>query len=329
MTAKLKDTPPSYTHVGADVLTQEAAALSNLASSLGDDFARAVELIQHAKGRVIVTGMGKSGHIGAKIAATLASTGTPAFFVHPGEASHGDLGMVTREDVVIGISHSGETKELADILAYCARFNVPLIALTGKPASALGSAADVALINGVTKEACPLNLAPTTSTTATLALGDALAVTLMHARGFKPEDFANFHPGGKLGAQLLKVKDIMVKGKDLPLVAEHTPMREALLEITGKSLGLVGVVGEQGQLCGVITDGDLRRHMNDGLLDIAARDIMSTGPLTTRPDMLASAAVALMQDNDKKRNITALFVMDGNKPVGVIHIHHCLRAGVV
>lgn len=313
-----------------EVLHKEAAALNRLADRLDEKFVKAVELMAGSRGRVIVTGMGKSGHIGAKIAATLASTGTPAFFVHPGEASHGDLGMITRDDVVIAISHSGETRELTDLLAFCARFKVPLIAMVGKPESTLAQAATVALVNGVTEEACPLNLAPTTSTTAMLALGDALAVSLMLHKGFQPEDFAQFHPGGKLGSRLLRVRQLMVTGVDVPLVDQKSLMSEVLLEMSSKALGLVGVTDENDKLIGMITDGDLRRHMSENLLHLTATQVMTANPMTISADMLATAAVGLMQDNDKKRNITALFVVDAqHKPEGVIHIHHCLRAGVI
>ena len=311
---------------GKDVLLKEAACLENLAQNLGETFTNAVSLLLKTtqnKGRVIVTGMGKSGHIGAKIAATLASTGTPSFAVHPGQASHGDLGMITPDDAVLAFSHSGETKELGDILAHCARFNVPLIAITGKSASTLGQAADICLVNGVTQEACPINLAPTSSTTATLALGDALAVALMHRQGFKPEDFANFHPGGKLGSKLLHVAELM--NKDLPQVQENSPMSDAVLEISQKRLGVVGVVNTEGQLTGVITDGDLRRHMSDDILSRTAGDVMTKSPKVIAPTILASKAVHLMQEN----KITALFVVDEGQPVGVLHIHDCLQAGVI
>lgn len=313
-----------------DVLHKEAEALNRMAEQLDENFVKAVEILAQSRGRVIISGMGKSGHIGAKIAATLASTGTPAFFVHPGEASHGDLGMITRDDVVIAISHSGETRELSDLLAFCARFKVPLIAMVGRETSTLAQAADVVLLNRVTEEACPLNLAPTTSTTAMLALGDALAVSLMLHKGFRPEDFAQFHPGGKLGSRLLRVRQLMVTGSDVPLVDNRTLMSAVLLEMSSKALGLVGVTDADDKLIGMITDGDLRRHMNSNLLTKTAAEVMTAGPMTIGPDALATAAVALMQDNEKKRNITALFVVDAqHRPEGVIHIHHCLRAGVI
>lgn len=311
---------------GRDVLNKEATSILNLAENLSEDFSNAVQLlfdVNEKKGRVIVTGMGKSGHIGAKIAATLASTGTPSFAVHPGEASHGDLGMITSDDAVLAFSHSGETKELGDVLAHCARFNVPLIAITGKNESTLGKAADICLVNGVTEEACPIKLAPTSSTTATLALGDALAVALMHRRGFKPEDFANFHPGGKLGSKLLLVEELMEK--DIPLISNKASMMDAVLEISGKRLGVVGIQNEKGELIGIMTDGDLRRHMAYNIMDKSVTEVMTTSPKTIAGDMLASKAVHQMQEN----KITALFVVEDLKPVGVLHIHNCLQAGVV
>lgn len=311
---------------GAAVLRQEAAALEALADGLDGAFTRAVDLLEKTTGRVIVTGMGKSGHIGAKIAATLASTGTPAFFVHPGEASHGDLGMIAPDDAVIAISHSGETRELGDIVAYCARFRVPLVALTGRADGTLAKAADVPLLNGVTTEACPLNLAPTTSTTATLALGDALAVALMQRRGFKHEDFARYHPGGKLGSRLSLVAELMAKESALPLLPATVTMDKVVLEIAAKRLGLVALTNSDGTLAGVITDGDLKRHLSPDLLEKPATDIMTATPQCIAPDKLATAAVALMQE----KQITALVVLDDQQqPVGVLHIHHCLQAGVI
>lgn len=307
------------------VLRDEAQALNTLSDELGAPFVDALNVITQAQGRVIVTGMGKSGHIGAKIAATLASTGTPSFFVHPGEASHGDLGMITEEDVVIAISHSGGTKELGDVLAHCARFNVPLIAMTGKPESMLGKAADIILLNGVKKEACPIQMAPMSSTTATLALGDALAAAAMKMNGFSAEDFSVFHPGGKLGSKMARVEELMHKGENMPIVPVHTGMEQALLEMSKKRLGLVMAVDENGDLAGLITDGDLRRHMDANLLSKNMNDIMTTSPLTIQADVLAQKAVAMMQE----KSITALVVVDQSKPVGVIHIHDCLQAGVI
>lgn len=311
---------------GKDVLIKEAESLIFLANNLGSNFSKAVDLMYNlteTKGRVIVTGMGKSGHIGTKIAATLASTGTPSFAVHPGEASHGDLGMITEDDAVLAFSHSGETKELGDILGHCARFNIPIIAITREKTSTLGKAANICLENGVTKEACPMNIAPTSSTTATLALGDALAVAIMGRRGFKPSDFASFHPGGKLGSKLSSVSSLMVK--EIPLVSEDSLMDKALLEISEKRLGIVGVISETGVLTGIITDGDLRRHMTENIMQKTAKEVMSSSPKTITKDTLATAAVHTMQEN----KITALFVLQNNKPVGVLHIHNCLQAGVI
>lgn len=305
-------------------LREEAKALQNLSENIEAPFTEALNVLNGIKGRIILTGMGKSGHIGAKIAATLASTGSPSFFVHPGEASHGDLGMITSEDAIIALSHSGGTKELGDIIAHAGRYNIPLIAVTGKANSALGKAADIVLLNGVTKEACPMNLAPTTSTTAALALGDALAVGLMKLKGFKSEDFANYHPGGKLGSRLSKVSDLMHTGKAMPLVAENTPMKEAVVVVSKKRLGIVGVVDEAGNLLGAFTDGDLRRQISEKLLSMTIGEVMTKNPQTIEPTALAQRAVHQMNE----KGITALFVVEEGKPVGVIHIHDCLQAGV-
>ncbi len=310
---------------GRQVISREADALEKLAASLGDSFSQAVELMQNTTGRVIVSGMGKSGHIGRKIAATLASTGTPAFFVHPAEASHGDLGMMTREDVVLVLSNSGETPELADVIAYTRRFSIPMIGIASKADSTLLRQCDIAILLPDAKEVCPMGLAPTTSTTMTLALGDALSVALMEHQKITPERYHDFHPGGKLGARLSKVRDLM--HVDLPLVAENTNMGEALLVISQKGFGVVGVRAQNGDLAGVITDGDLRRHMK-GLLDLTAKDVMTVSPRTIHPDALAQEAVAVMNDG----KITCLFVVDpsnGQRAVGILHIHDCLRAGVV
>ncbi|MDA8231833.1 MAG: KpsF/GutQ family sugar-phosphate isomerase [Magnetospirillum sp.] len=306
------------------VLTTEAEALTALAQSLGDDFGQAVERLASAPGRVIVTGMGKSGHVARKIAATLASTGRPAFFVHPGEASHGDLGMITADDAVVALSNSGETSELGDIVAYTRRFAIPLVAMTSRPGSALAQAADVALILPPIAEACPMGLAPTTSTTMMLALGDALAVALLERKNFSAADFKVFHPGGKLGTQLLKVGDLMHGGDSLPLVGSGAPMAEVILVMTAKSLGCAGVVGTDGALAGIITDGDLRRHMRADLLALAACDVMTKNPKTVPPNMLAAEAVRIMN----AKSITSVFVVEDRVPVGVVHVHDCLRAGV-
>lgn len=299
-----------------------AALEAALADGLADPFVAAMRLILDATGRVVVSGMGKSGHVGRKIAATFASTGTPAQFVHPAEASHGDLGMVTRGDVVLVLSNSGETPEIADIVAHTRRFEIPLIGVAGREGSTLLRQADVALLLPQAAEACGTGIVPTTSTTMTLALGDALAVALMEHRRFTPEHFRNFHPGGKLGARLARVADLM--HADMPLVAEDAPMAEALLTISAKGFGVTGVVDSDGALVGIITDGDLRRHM-DGLLTHNAAEVMTRAPRTIAPAALAEAALAQMQD----RKITCLFAVDDGRPQGILHIHDCLRAGMV
>lgn len=307
------------------VIGHEAKALDALGKTLDDNFTQAVEMILAAKGRVIVSGMGKSGHIARKIAATFASTGTPAHFVHPAEASHGDLGMMAEGDCAMVLSNSGETPELADLIAYTRRFGIPLIGVASRPDSTLIRRADVGIVLPQIPEACETGYVPTTSTTMTLALGDALAVALMEHRKFTPEHFREFHPGGKLGARLQKVGDLMHAGPELPLVSADTPMSEALLTISQKGFGVVGVALADGSLGGIITDGDLRRHM-DGLLNHKAGDVMTSGPRTILPEALAEEALSLM--NDKK--ITCLFVVDHTqKPLGILHIHDCLRAGLV
>ena len=309
------------------VIATEAQGLADLRDALDDSFAIAVDLILKATGRVIVSGMGKSGHIARKIAATLASTGTPASFVHPAEASHGDLGMITEGDVALVLSNSGETPELSDIIAHTRRFSIPLIGVASKPGSTLLRQADVALVLPAAAEACGTGIVPTTSTTMTLALGDALAVALMEHRHFTPEHFRTFHPGGKLGAKLLKVRDLMHAGDAIPLVGEDTPMGDALLVMSQKGFGVVGVTGADGRLAGIVTDGDLRRHM-EGLLDRTAAEVMTRTPQTVDPESVAEKAVALM----KERKITCLFVLptDGDgRPAGILNIHDCLRAGVV
>jgi arabinose-5-phosphate isomerase len=315
--------PLSPLTAAARVLRIEGEALLALAEALPADFSAAVEQLMACQGRVILSGIGKSGHIARKIAATLSSTGTPAYFVHPAEASHGDLGTITPADVVIALSNSGETTELGDLIAHTRRFSIPLIALSGRVTSTLAQAADLNLTLPTAPEACPLGLAPTTSTTMALALGDALAVALMERRGFEPEHFRTFHPGGRLGARLARVGQLMRGADDLPLVATDTPMADTLLEMTHKGFGTAGVV-EAGRLVGVITDGDLRRNMA-GLMDKTAFDVATRAPLTAPPDMLAVEAVALMN----QRKITTLFVTDAeNQPLGILHIHDCLRAGV-
>jgi arabinose-5-phosphate isomerase len=313
---------------GRRVLRVEAEALAGFSRTLGPGFAEAVRLILSSKGRVIVSGMGKSGHVGRKIAATLASTGTPAFFVHPAEASHGDLGMFTPADVALVLSNSGETPELRDVVAHTRRFRIPLIGVASRAGSALLEAADVALMLPQAPEACAVGMAPTTSTTLTMALGDALAVALMERRDFTPDHFRTFHPGGKLGAALVKVRDVMHGGPETPLVARATPMRETLLVMTARGFGIAGVVDADGRLVGVVTDGDLRRHM-DGLLDRVAGDVATPDPLTVAPEALASEALAIMNG---PRRATCLFVTapgEGPRPpLGVIHVHDCLRAGL-
>ena len=308
------------------VITDEARALESLAVGLDERFAEAVQLILEAKGRIIVSGIGKSGHIGHKIAATLASTGTPAYFVHPAEASHGDLGMLSEGDVVLAISNSGEAPELANLLVFTRRFGIPLIGLSSKMGSTLMKQADVHLQIPSLGEACGFGMVPSISTTLTLAMGDALAIALMKHRDFRPENFRDFHPGGKLGAQLSKVRDLMHAGEALPLVAEDTAMPDALIEISQKGFGVAGVAAADGSLAGIITDGDLRRHM-DGLLDKTAAEVMTASPATIAPGAMAEEAVAVMN----QRKITCLFVVDpdnGSKAEGLLHIHDCLRAGL-
>lgn len=306
------------------VIAREAEALAMLGQALDGSFSEAVQMVLAAKGRVIVSGMGKSGHIARKIAATLASTGTPAHFVHPAEASHGDLGMITKGDVALVLSNSGETPELADIVAHTRRFGIPLIGVASKADSTLMRQSEVAILLPDAPEACETGIVPTTSTTMMLALGDAMAIALMEHRAFTPDHFRLFHPGGKLGAKLLKVRDLMHDA--VPLIDAARPMSEALLVISAKGFGVVGVT--QGDaLCGIITDGDLRRNM-DGLLALTAGQVMTPAPRTIAPEALAEQAVALMND----RKITCLFVVDPAlpaRPLGIVHIHDCLRAGVV
>ncbi|KAA5607551.1 KpsF/GutQ family sugar-phosphate isomerase [Roseospira marina] len=314
------------------VLQAERDALDTLASTLGPDFDAAVTRLLACRGRVTVTGMGKSGHVGRKIAATMASTGTLAQFVHPAEASHGDLGMIGREDLVLALSNSGNTPELSDLIAYTRRFGIPLVGITARADGALAQASDVALVLPPHGEACPLGLAPTTSTTLMMALGDALAVALLEARGFSARDFQVFHPGGRLGKALLRVGDVMHSGEALPLVTAETPMSRALIEMSRKGFGCVGIVasldaaGTPGPLLGVVTDGDLRRHMAPDLVARPAGDIMTRDPRTVPPSMLAAEALHIM--NAGERRITNLFVVENGRPVGFIHMHDLLRAGV-
>ncbi|MEO1066661.1 MAG: KpsF/GutQ family sugar-phosphate isomerase [Pseudomonadota bacterium] len=313
-------------------LMSEQAGLSVLAETfdgqLGDAFPNAVNAIRSASGRVIVTGVGKSGHIGSKIAATLASTGTPAFFVHAAEAGHGDLGMVTRDDVIIALSWSGESSELHSIVDYASRFKIPTIAITAKAESTLGRNADVVLTLPKATEACPHNLAPTTSTLMQLALGDALAIALLESRGFSANDFGIYHPGGQLGAKLKTVGEIMHVGDEMPLAREDTPMADAIILISQKGFGCVGIQDAKKALIGVITDGDLRRHMDPDLLKKTAGDVMTKDPITTTPGQLASASLEMMNSSGFG-GISALFVVENTRPVGVIHLHDLLRLGVV
>ncbi len=318
--------------VGADVLGVESegllalkAGLENPNSPLAQGFFAAFETIQASKGRVVVTGMGKSGHIGRKLAATLASTGTLATFVHPAEASHGDLGMIGDEDVVIGLSNSGETPELGDVIAYCGRFDIPLIAITSGATSALGSASDILLPLPPVAEACGETRAPTTSTTMTLAIGDALAVALLRSQGFSKDDFQIYHPGGKLGASLKKVRHLMPAGRALPLAPLGTPMQDALGTLNKGGFGCVGITDEMGLLVGIITDGDVRRRLDDGVMTKPVDEVMTKGPKTVSPDTLAAEALGILS----KTRITALFIVEDGKPVGLLHVHDMLDVGVV
>jgi arabinose-5-phosphate isomerase len=312
-------------------LTLEVEGLQELRRALegplGGKAIEAVSLVLARPGRLIVTGMGKSGHVGRKIASTLASTGTPAMFVHPAEASHGDLGMITRQDAVLALSWSGEAPELADVIAYARRFDVPLIAITSRPESALGSAADILLTLPRMPEACPNGLAPTTSTTMQLAMGDALAICLLQARGFSPADFRSFHPGGKLGAQLKRARDLMHGGDEIPKVTLAATLGEAIVEMTSRRFGITAVVDAEGRLAGVLTDGDLRRAFQRGLdLSLAVTKVMSRTPRTTLPQALAADLLGMMNEH----SITSVFVVEEDRrPVGVLHLHDLLRAGVV
>ncbi len=333
-TKPLSTERPSSTH-GSDfvasavrTLDAEASGITALLQAIGDGLGRAfiaaVDMIRAARGRVIVTGMGKSGHVGRKIAATLASTGTPALFVHPGEASHGDLGMITDDDVIMALSWSGETAELKHLIDYSRRFGIGLIAVTAAADSTLGRAADVTLALPQAREACPHNLAPTTSTLMQAALGDALAVALLESHGFTAVDFGKFHPGGRLGAMLKFVSDLMHKGNDIPLVVLGTRMADAVVEMSSKGFGCVGVTDTAGMLVGIVTDGDLRRHMRSDLLDAKVDDVMTRSPKTVRPDQLAAEALEIINSS----KIGALIVADAGKPVGIVNFHDLLRAGV-
>lgn len=305
-------------------INSEIDTIIKLRDSLGKSFTQALNAMQNAKGRIIITGMGKSGHIGKKIAASLASTGTPSFFVHPAEASHGDLGMITNDDVVIAISNSGESKELVDILNYCKRFGITLISITKNPDSSLGKAGDIILQLPNNGEACPLGLAPTSSTTATLVLGDILTAGLIQRRGFTKADFNDRHPGGKLGSILQKVSDLMHADSAMPILDENADMQRVLLEMTSKRLGCVGFINNLGELTGMLTDGDLRRCLSAQILEEKAINIMTKNPKTISKDILASEAMKIMHE----KKITKIFVVEDNKPIGVIHIHDLLNNGV-
>jgi arabinose-5-phosphate isomerase len=305
------------------VLARESQALDELGQSLGQSFVDAVEHFFQTSGRVVVCGMGKSGHVARKIAATFASTGTPAQFVHPSEASHGDLGMVTTADAVLVLSKSGENAELSDVVTYAKRFDIPLVAVTGDSDSTLGRAADITIVLPPVPEACPMGLAPTTSTTMMIALGDALAVALLERRGFSADDFQVLHPGGRLGRRLIKVADLMRTGDEMPLVSEDALMGEVVLAMSAKNFGCAGVVASNGRLAGMITDGDLRRHMSDDLLTRSAASVMTANPKSIRPDALAAEAVGLMAGS-----ITNLFVVENGRAVGILRMHDCLVAGV-
>ncbi len=328
MKAIQKPSPSASIGSAVRTLELEASGITALTAALDGDLGQAVNtaiaLIRDAQGRLIVTGMGKSGHIGRKIAATFASTGTPAFFVHPGEASHGDLGMITPDDVIMALSWSGETVELKNLIDYSRRFKIGLIAMTAEADSTLGRAADVALVLPQAREACPHNLAPTTSSLMQLALGDALAVALLESRGFSELDFKALHPGGKLGAMLKFVRDVMRSGDGMPLVGSGARMSDAIVEISAKSLGCVGITDQNGQLAGIITDGDLRRHMRPGLTEATVDEVMTRTPKTCRPDQLVSEVIEMLNAS----KITAIFVVEKTKPVGVVHLHDLLRIGV-
>lgn len=303
----------------------EIEAISRLKDSVAlKNLTEALDLMQNSTGRIIITGMGKSGHIGKKIAASLASTGTPSFFVHPAEASHGDLGMITENDVVIAISNSGESRELVDILNYCKRFGIKIIAITKNSESSLGKAGDVVLELPKYEEACPLGLAPTSSTTATLVLGDVLTVGLIDRKGFSKEDFNVRHPGGKLGSILKRVGDLMHTGQSMPILDENSNMQAVLLEMTSKCLGCVGFINQNGDFTGMLTDGDLRRCLSASILDEKAINLMTKNPRTVSKDMISAEALKIMHD----KKITNMFVLDGTKPIGVIHIHDLLNNGV-
>ncbi|MGB0934604.1 MAG: KpsF/GutQ family sugar-phosphate isomerase [Alphaproteobacteria bacterium] len=318
----LQDNTDSAIEESRRVLTLEAEGILALRESIGQDFHDAIEIFEKCKGRIVVTGMGKSGHIGCKVAATLASTGAPSFFVHPAEASHGDLGMITKDDVVLAMSYSGETAELSNILEFTKRYDIPLVSITGGATSTLAKMSTVCLALPKVGEACPIGLAPTTSTTMTLALGDAIATTLLKRRKFSSEHFGVFHPGGSLGKRLQTVDDIMHSGDELPLADPSLTMQDGLLMMTAKRFGCIGVTGTGGVLTGIVTDGDLRRHMSSDLLSATVGDVMTGSPRTIGSSALVAEALSVMNKN----SITSLFVVDGaGKPIGIIHVHDCLR----
>jgi arabinose-5-phosphate isomerase len=322
--------PAASPHIASALRTLDterdgvAALVAAMCDGLGAAFVAAVETIRNARGRVIVTGMGKSGHVGRKIAATLASTGTPAFFVHAADASHGDLGMITSDDVMLALSWSGETEELKDLINYSRRFRIALIAVTASADSTLGKAADVVLAMPESREACPHNLAPTTSSLMQLAVGDALAIALLESRGFTAIDFGVFHPRGQLGAALKFVRDIMHEGPAMPLIKRGALMSDAIVEMSAKGFGCVAVIDDGGKLAGIITDGDLRRHMRADLLQLTVDAVMTTSPIIVRPDQLASEALQLLNSLKKQ----ALIVVESDRPVGIVNFHDLLRAGV-
>lgn len=326
MTAAVQQSQKELDRLSAiRTIDSEIKAIEELKHSLdSSSLTQALDFMQNSKGRIIITGMGKSGHIGKKIAASLASTGTPSFFVHPAEASHGDLGMITEDDVVIAISNSGESRELIDILNYCKRFGIKLVAITKNAKSSLGKAGDVVLLLPNNGEACPLGLAPTSSTTATLVLGDILTIGMIERKGFSKEDFNDRHPGGKLGSILKRVSDLMHVGQDMPILDENSNMQAVLLEMTSKRLGCVGFINQAGDLTGILTDGDLRRCLSSKILEEKAVDLMTKNPKTIAPNAMSAEALKIMHD----KKITNLFVVENKKPVGVIHIHDLLNNGV-
>jgi arabinose-5-phosphate isomerase len=325
MTAPTTINAHKILEAGRKAVVQESEALAHLAASLDDKFTSAVELLSQQNSSVIVSGIGKSGHIARKIAATFASVGQPAFFVHPAEANHGDLGMITPEDRLLLLSHSGETVELKPMLDYSRRFHIPAVAITAKENSNLASIADITLCYPTVPEACPMGLAPTTSTTMMLALGDALAIAMLHTRSFSSTDFRTFHPGGNLGKQLSRVRDFMHTDDRLPIVPMGTLMQECLIRMSYFGFGCVAIIDTDGKMLGVITDGDLRRHMHAGLLNDTVEAVMSPTPTMISADILMAEALAIMQD----KSITSLFISSNNKPIGILHIHDCLRAGII